>query len=99
MSQISTAYTTAITPQTPMPPPSAPDPGVRTTTPPSWPEDRFDFSGMTVREAIAKLDELRLADIRRQIKAGTYFNEHKLDVVVDRLAAVIKQDPPQSRSA
>ena len=66
---------------------------------PNWPEDTVELTGLTVREAVAKVDELRLAEIAEQIKAGTYFTEEKLNVVVDRMWEAVRKEPPRANSA
>jgi hypothetical protein len=64
-----------------------------------WPEDTVELTGLTVREAIARVDELRLAEITQQIAAGTYFTEDKLTVVAERLWEVVQKEPPRANSA
>lgn len=65
----------------------------------AWPEDKVELTGMTVREAIAKVDELRLAEIGRQIRAGTYFTKEKLDIVVERVCEMLRATVKPAASA
>jgi hypothetical protein len=65
----------------------------------NWPEDTVELTGLTVREAIARVDELRLAEITQQIAAGTYFTEDKLTVVAERLWQAVQKEPPRANSA
>lgn len=91
-----------IRPQTPLnapPPPSATPDTTPETISANWPEDRVDLSGMTVREAIAKVDEVRLEDLRQRIANGTYFTDAKLDYVADRVFEMLQTTKRTARSA
>jgi hypothetical protein len=67
-------------------PPATPQP-----TAPGWPVDTVELCGMTVSQALARLEEPRLNEIRKQITAGTYLNEDKLNTVYDRLTALVER--------
>jgi hypothetical protein len=58
---------------------------------PGWGPDAIDVTGLTVSEAIERVDEARILELRERIAAGTYLTDHKLDVVADRLAEVLHQ--------
>jgi len=58
---------------------------------PAWGPDAVDVTGMPVSEAIDRVDEARILDLRQRIAAGTYLSDHKLDAVVDRLMEVLRQ--------
>jgi hypothetical protein len=47
--------------------------------------------GLTVGDALERLGHRHLQEIRRQIEAGTYLTEDKLDVVYDRLVEVLNR--------
>lgn len=64
-----------------------------------WPEEHVDLSGMTVRQAIALVDELRLAEIARQVKLGSYFSTDKLDTVVDEIVRILHEEQVLATSA
>jgi hypothetical protein len=49
-----------------------------------------DLHGLTVRQALARLDDVRVHEIRRQIAAGTYLTEAKLNTAIDRLVAALE---------
>jgi hypothetical protein len=53
--------------------------------------DLVELTGMTVEDALEALQQARIESIKRQIAAGSYLTEHKLDVVVDRLAVVLRR--------
>lgn len=50
---------------------------------------RASFVGLTVTEALAKLDCPGLREIRRQIADGTYLTEDKLNIAYERLVAIL----------
>lgn len=47
--------------------------------------DTYDVVGLTAAEALAQWDERRIREIRRQIAAGTYLTDEKVNAAVDRL--------------
>lgn len=47
--------------------------------------------GLTVTDALAQLDCPDLQEIRRQIADGTYLTQDKLNVVYDRLVAILNR--------
>ena len=49
------------------------------------------FVGLTVTDALAQLDCPGLQEIRRQIADGTYLTQDKLNVVYDRLVAILNR--------
>ncbi|MBP7747295.1 MAG: hypothetical protein KA383_14330 [Phycisphaerae bacterium] len=61
--------------------------------------DVFEITGMTVTDALATLDDPRIAEIRRQIESGTYLTEHKLEVVYERLTDLLIRSQAQLRRA
>ncbi len=64
-----------------------------------WPRASVDFNGLTVGEALARLEEPRLEQVRRQITAGTYLSEKKLETVADRLIALLRRLKDQNERA
>jgi len=61
--------------------------------------DVFEITGMTVTDALATLDNPRIAEIRRQIESGTYLTEDKLEVVYERLTDLLIRSQAQLRRA
>lgn len=49
------------------------------------------FVGLTVTDALAHLDCPGLQEIRRQIADGTYLTQDKLNIVHDRLVAMLNR--------
>ena len=66
-------------------------------TPTQAPADHVEFQTALPTDS-AQADELRIAEIRRQIAAGTYLTEHKLNAVVDRLYEVLKAPQPAAEN-
>jgi hypothetical protein len=50
----------------------------------------FDEAGAEARKASDAAREAWIAEIRRQIAAGTYLTEDKIDVVVERLCELLR---------
>ena len=50
-----------------------------------------EFRGLTVRQALVRLDDVRVHEIKRQIAAGTYLTEAKLNAAIDRLVAALEE--------
>lgn len=75
------------------PPPAAPQ-GIT-----SWGADAVDITGMTVGEALDLFEQYRLEKIKREIAAGSYLTEHKLAVVTDRLAELIRREGRSKRAS
>jgi hypothetical protein len=48
-----------------------------------------NITGLTVSDALARLDSPRLWELRRQVVTGTYLTPEKLEVVHDRLVEVL----------
>lgn len=55
------------------------------------PRDHVELQGSAAAE-ITQFEQLRIDEIRRQIAAGTYLTDHKLDVVADVLFAVLQAE-------
>jgi hypothetical protein len=53
--------------------------------------DTYDVVGLTASEALARWDEQRLAEIKRQIAAGTYLTEEKVAIAIDRLCEALQE--------
>ncbi len=64
-----------------------------------WPADRADFTGPTVRGPATVADEARVALIRQQIATGTYLTRDKLDVVIDQLSEMLRQQTDTTRAS
>ncbi len=56
-------------------------------------------SGWGGRIRVNGLSAARAAEIRRQIAAGTYLTDQKLNVAVERLLAVLRRRPRRTRTA
>lgn len=69
------------------PPPTVAGAGV--TRAPVWPRDRVDLRGLTVGDALERISEPRIQELRRQIAAGTYLTDEKLNVVTERLCGLL----------
>jgi hypothetical protein len=49
-----------------------------------------ELRGLTVRQALARLDAARVHEIKREIASGTYLTEAKLNAAIDRLVAALE---------
>lgn len=71
---------------------------VRSTLPVTWTlrvavseaPQPTELCGLTVRQALERLDSARVHEIKREIAAGTYLTEAKLNVAIDRLVAALE---------
>jgi hypothetical protein len=61
--------------------------------------DPAELQGLTVRQALARLDDVRVHEIKRQIAAGTYLTEAKLNTAIDRLVAALEDGPDATERA
>lgn len=64
----------------------------------AWPEDQVEIVGLTVTQALAKVAEARLAEIREQIQAGTYLTPEKMNYVVERLWDLLRATAKEERA-
>lgn len=60
--------------------------------------DGYDMVGLTASEALARWDERRISEIKRQIAAGTYLTEEKVSLAVDRLYEALREAAAERQS-
>jgi len=93
---------TPITPETPSDPRAAAgnthtSEEIQKMVNPHLPTLAGEFVGLTVEEALARVEQQRIDEIRRQIAAGTYLTEDKLEFVVDRMFKTLKAEAAERK--